>query len=248
MASTLRNISKCFYKRLRVAEKSLLDTFHIRSMFTMIPGLNRPTTHFQYLSKPVRVSLKSRSKYDLRLNLGSYILLLDMSQRKHFSENKIDEIHLIAEDGKSLGIVSHQQAKLDADSQDLQLHLLKPSTSSSPHAVYKMLSKKDIYLLKRMKKEKEKGITKNQPKSKELSFSTDIAGQDLTWKLKKMEQFLIENHKVKVFINQKKRAKVTAQSFYESIIKEIEKSGELDGSISRSERKLRFFIKPLKEN
>eukprot|EP00794_Sanderia_malayensis_P007124 gene7124-7928_t len=174
------------------------------------------------------------------------VVLESQNRVNNNGSNPVKDIHLVDENGKSHGIMSLQNAELQAKSNDLQLQLVKAATHNSPHAVYKLFSKKDLYELHKKSKEKERNLQKSQPKPKELSISTDIAGQDLNWKVKKIEEFLVENHRVKVIINKKWRSKTDLKTFFESILDKMKNFGEIDGNVVQTERRIRFVLKPVK--
>lgn len=157
------------------------------------------------------------------------------------------QVHLIGTDGKSLGVCSLKEATSQAETNKLVLYLITPHTHKSPHAVYKLMDRKSLYELKKNKKEKKSNIQKNQTKTKELSFSTEIAGQDFHWKLKKVEEFLLENHKISLIVNQKRWSKSDKKVFFDKLIDGIKEFGEVEGSVSETGRRLKCTVKPVKQ-
>eukprot|EP00112_Aurelia_sp_Birch-Aquarium-sp1_P015977 Seg3581.2 transcript_id=Seg3581.2/GoldUCD/mRNA.D3Y31 product="Translation initiation factor IF-3" protein_id=Seg3581.2/GoldUCD/D3Y31 len=155
------------------------------------------------------------------------------------------QIHLIDENGKSLGMVNFHEAKLQAESRELQLHQIKPVSHQSPHALYKLMSKKSLFEMKRKTKEQQHNLSRNQQKTKELSLSTDIGEQDLAWKLSKIKEFLSQNNKVKLLINQKFRSRNSNKQFLDLILEKLKDSGETEGNIVDMGRRLKCMLKPV---
>ena len=155
------------------------------------------------------------------------------------------QIHLIDESGKSLGLVNFHEAKLQAESREFQLHQIKPVSHQSPHALYKMMSKKSLFEMKRKKKVQQQNLSRNQQKTKELSLSTDIGEQDLAWKLSKIEEFLSQNNKVKLVINQKFKSTNSNKQFLDLVLEKLKDSGETEGNIVDMGRRLKCMLKPV---
>ena len=155
------------------------------------------------------------------------------------------QIHLIDENGKNAGLMNFSEAKLLAKEKSLELHLTRPVSHQHPHALFKLVSKKDIFEMKKKNKMQQHNMMKNRQKVKELSLSTDIGGQDFHWKLDRVREFLLENDKVKLIVNRKRRSNNDCDEFLEKVLEEIKDIGEIEGKIIKTEFRCQCILKPI---
>lgn len=156
-------------------------------------------------------------------------------------------IHLIDENGMNVGLISFGEAKALAEEKGLELCLTRAVSHQHPHALYKLMSKKDIYESKKKKRIQQQKVMKNRQKLKELSLSTDIGEKDMEWKLNRVKEFLLENDKVKLIINQKRRSANECKEFLNKVIDQLKGFGEVDGSIVETEYRFHCTFKPAQE-
>ena len=82
---------------------------------------------------------------------------------------------------------------------------------------------------------------------KELSLSTDIGEQDFQWKVDRIQEFLLENDKVKIFINKKRRSKNECDEFLGKVIDSIKDVGEIEGNIVKTQFRFQCLLKPISQ-
>eukprot|EP00795_Rhopilema_esculentum_P000719 gene719-10433_t len=180
----------------------------------------------------------------LHWKLSVNFCVSDTAKLSSDSISRDGQIHLIDEHGKSIGLMSFYNARQLANEKELELYLAKPVSHQSPHAIYKLLSKKDIYEIKKTKTKRAKEINKKQ-KVKELSFSTDIGEQDFSWKINKMKDFLGEDDKVKLIINKKRRSKNQCTDLLNEVLAKLEGFGEIEGQLVETDNRVRCIFKPV---
>ena len=192
----------------------------------------RSTSRFPFLNTMLFISSRFNADSNTRVRQLSDAVSRD------------GQIHLIDENGRNAGLISFNEAKLLADEKGLQLHLTRPVSHQHPHALYKLISKKDLYGMKKKRRLQQQNVVKNRPKVKELSFSTDIGEQDLHWKLERIQEFLMENDKVKLIINRKRRSKKDCNEFLNMVLDQIKEFGETEGKITETEFRMQCILKP----
>ena len=154
-------------------------------------------------------------------------------------------IHLIDENGKNAGFMQYNEAKLLAEEKNFELILIRPVSHQHSHALFKLVSKKDLFEMKKKKKTQQHNILRSRQKIKELSISTDIGEQDLQWKLDKIKDFLLENDKVKLIINRKRKSRTNCNEFFDMVIARVKEFGETEGNAIETEFRLQCILKPI---
>ena len=157
------------------------------------------------------------------------------------------QIQLIDENGKNAGLMEFNEAKLLAQERNLELQLTRPVSHQHPHALFKLLSKKDLFEIKKKQKVHQHNVIKNRQRVKELSLSTDIGEQDFQWKVNRIQEFLLENDKVKLIINKKRRSKKECDEFLGKVIDSIRGIGEIEGNIVKTEFRSQCLLKPISQ-
>ncbi|WP_212780459.1 translation initiation factor IF-3 [Lactobacillus corticis] len=113
------------------------------------------------------------------------------------------EVRLINEDGQQVGVMSKQQALLEAGKADLDLVLISPN-AKPPVARIMDYGK---YRFEQQKKQKESRKNSKTVSVKEIRLSPTIEGNDFDTKLKHVQKFLTkEGAKVRVSIRFRGRA------------------------------------------
>jgi translation initiation factor IF-3 len=128
---------------------------------------------------------------------------------------RASELRVIGPDGKQLGVLSMGDALRKA--QDLELDLIEIAPTAKP-PVAKIMN------LGKFKYEQEKKIQKEKknakvPDIKEVRFSPFIAEHDFSVKLKRVDEFLNENNKVRLVVNFTNRQLGSKQFGYDLIKK-----------------------------
>ncbi|MDR2568460.1 MAG: translation initiation factor IF-3 [Mycoplasmataceae bacterium] len=109
------------------------------------------------------------------------------------NEIPYDKMIVIDSEGKSLGLLTKQQAINAAEQEELDLVLLAPSSDTKP-AVTKITDYgKFLY----QKKIKEKENKQKVQKMKEITVKPLISDGDLAWKAKETQRWLKEGSQVK---------------------------------------------------
>ncbi|NXD23054.1 IF3M factor, partial [Spelaeornis formosus] len=112
-------------------------------------------------------------------------------------------LHVINQDGESLGNMHRAEALRLMDELDLKLVLLRENVEPP---VYRLMTGQQIHeeQLKRAEKKKASPKPGMWVITKELSFSSAIAKNDLETKSKQIAQWIEKKHHVKVTIRQAK--------------------------------------------
>ncbi|NXX80685.1 IF3M factor, partial [Urocolius indicus] len=110
-------------------------------------------------------------------------------------------LHVISQDGESLGNMHRAEALKLMDKHDLKLVLLQENVEPP---VYRLMTGQQIHEEQMKRAEKKKASPKAGTYVKELSFSSSIAKNDLETKTKQIAQWIEKKCHVKVTIRQAK--------------------------------------------
>ncbi|NXV48736.1 IF3M factor, partial [Uria aalge] len=110
-------------------------------------------------------------------------------------------LHVINQDGESLGNMHRAEALKLMDQHDLKLVLLRENAEPP---VYRLMTGQQIHEEQLRRAEKKKASPKPGTYIKELSFSSAIAKNDLETKTKQIAQWIEKKYHVKVTIRQAK--------------------------------------------
>ncbi|NXU90618.1 IF3M factor, partial [Xiphorhynchus elegans] len=110
-------------------------------------------------------------------------------------------LHVINQDGESLGNMHRAEALKLMDQHDLKLVLLQENVEPP---VYRLMTGQQIHEEQLRRAEKQKARPKPGMYIKELSFSSAIARNDLETKTKQIAQWIEKKYHVKVTIRQAK--------------------------------------------
>lgn len=131
---------------------------------------------------------------------------------------KFDEVRCIGSDGEQLGIISSREAQNIADDAGLDLVLI--SADAKPPVCKIMDYKKFCY--QRDKKIKEARKKQKQIEIKEIKLSTQIAQNDINYKVKHAKEFLQTGKHVKFKVFLKGREMTDPKQGFNVIYKVIE--------------------------
>ncbi|XP_070553327.1 translation initiation factor IF-3, mitochondrial-like [Ptychodera flava] len=127
-------------------------------------------------------------------------------------------IHLIDENGDSLGPTHRADAIKMSEERDLKLVLASPN--AKPHPVYKLMSGKDLH--ENRMKLREKQSSKPKPTtSKEIKLSGNISENDLNIKKKHIHGWLQKGHHVKIIVNDNRKVMRTTFEYKEELIEKL---------------------------
>ncbi|NP_001264729.2 translation initiation factor IF-3, mitochondrial isoform 2 [Gallus gallus] len=124
-------------------------------------------------------------------------------------------LHVINQDGESLGDMHRAEALRLMDEHDLKLVLLRENAEPP---VYRLMTGQQIHEEKLKRAEKEKASSKTVLVQKELSFSSAIAKNDLETKIKQITHWIEKKYHVKVTIRQAKDSNTDTFTLFDQIL------------------------------
>lgn len=154
---------------------------------------------------------------------------------------------LLGADGEKLGTYSLKDALAKADNEELDLMQLG---FNGDVAICKILNYSSWLYHEQKKKHKQELKNKGHD-LKCMNFRPGIGDNDFTRNIKKVEEFLGEQHKVKISVKFKSyRESMMAdinKQFVDKIIDTLSANAELDGKINTGGRDINFILKPAKK-
>lgn len=127
-------------------------------------------------------------------------------------------LHVINQDGESLGNMHRAEALRLMDQQGLKLVLLRENVEPP---VYRLMTGQQIHEEQLKRAEKKKASPKPGVVQKELSFSSAIAKNDLETKTKQIAQWIEKKHHVKVTIRQAKGSSTDMLELFDQILETV---------------------------
>ncbi|XP_071592503.1 translation initiation factor IF-3, mitochondrial [Heliangelus exortis] len=127
-------------------------------------------------------------------------------------------LHLINQDGESLGNVHRAEALKLMDQHGLKLVLLQENAEPP---VYRLMTGQQIHEEQLKRAEKKKGSPKPGVVQKELSFSSAIAKNDLDTKTKQIAHWIEKKYHVKVTIRQAKNSNTDMFMVFDQILETV---------------------------
>ncbi|OXB55299.1 hypothetical protein ASZ78_011288 [Callipepla squamata] len=127
-------------------------------------------------------------------------------------------LHVINQDGESLGDMHRAEALRLMDEHNLKLVLLRENAEPP---VYRLMTGQQIHEEKLKRAEKEKARSRTVLVQKELSFSSAIAKNDLETKTKQITQWIEKKYHVKVTIRQAKDSNTDMFMLFDQILETL---------------------------
>ncbi|XP_068281449.1 translation initiation factor IF-3, mitochondrial [Nyctibius grandis] len=127
-------------------------------------------------------------------------------------------LHVINQDGESLGNMHRAEALKLMDQHDLKLVLLRENVEPP---VYRLMTGQQIHEEQLKRAEKKKASPKPGMVQKELSFSSAIAKNDLETKTKQISQWIEKKYHVKVTIRQAKDSNTDMFMLFDQILETV---------------------------
>uniref|UniRef100_A0A8C4P508 Translation initiation factor IF-3, mitochondrial n=1 Tax=Dromaius novaehollandiae TaxID=8790 RepID=A0A8C4P508_DRONO len=127
-------------------------------------------------------------------------------------------LHVINENGESLGNMHRAEALRLMDQHNLKLVLLRENAEPP---VYRLMTGKQIHEEQLKRAEKKKASPKPGLVQKELSFSSTIAKNDLETKTKQIAQWIEKKYHVKITIKQTKDSNTDMFMLFDQILKTV---------------------------
>lgn len=173
---------------------------------------------------------------------------MDNQQNQHLLNRQIkaSKVLLLDQDGEKVGQMTINEALQKAVEQELDLMQVGQKEDL---AICKIINY-ESWLYHENKKKQKQEFKNRAHEVKSINFRPVIGDNDFSLKMKKIEEFLADNHKVKVAIKLKSR-EGTMKAVNDAIIKRImdslESKGALDSKINWSPREINFIVKPEKK-
>lgn len=159
---------------------------------------------------------------------------------------KAQKILLLDQEGQKLGEMSRIEALNRARNEELDLMQVGESPNFAICKIVNYQSWKYHEDKKRHKQE----FQNRSHELKTINFRPVTGDHDFLLKIKKIQEFLEDNHKVKVCIKLKSR-EASMRTVNEEVIQRIQESlqdvGALDSKISFSHKEINFIVKPNKK-
>lgn len=159
---------------------------------------------------------------------------------------KSPRVLIIKEDGEKLGEMSFKEAIRQA--QDSGLDLMQVGEGRDRVAICKMLNY-GAWKYHEEKRRKKQEFQNRAQEVKSMNFRPVTDNHDFQLKIKKIQEFLAKNHKVKILIKLKGREgsmKELNELIVKKIIESLNSSAALDSKISWGYKEINFVVKPNK--
>lgn len=169
-------------------------------------------------------------------------------EKQHLLNNQIkaQKVLLLDKDGERVGEMSLREALYRANEQDLDLMQVG---ENKEFAICKILNY-DSWLYHENKRKQKQEFKNRAQELKSINFRPVTDDHDFNLKLKKISEFLDDNHKVKVVIKLKSREgsmKSVNEAVVQRIIDSLAEKGVLDSKINWSFKEINFIVKPEKK-
>lgn len=159
---------------------------------------------------------------------------------------KATTILLLDQEGQKIGEMSRAEALNRAKDEELDLM----QVGENPQfAICKIVNYQSWKYYEDKKRQKQEFHNRSQ-ELKTINFRPVTGEHDFLLKIKKIHEFLEDNHKVKVCIKLKSR-EFTMKEVNEEVVRKIQESlqevGVLDSKVSSSYKEINFILKPYKK-
>lgn len=167
-------------------------------------------------------------------------------EKKHLLNHQIrsEKVILLDQDGHKVGEMSSREALRKASEQNLDLMQVGVNDNI---AICKILNY-ESWLYHENKKKQKQEFKNRSHEIKTMPFRPVIGEHDFQLKLKKVVEFLENQHKVKISIKfnsfRESSMKELNGEFVKKIIEHLEQFGALDSKINYAPKEISFIIKP----
>lgn len=159
---------------------------------------------------------------------------------------KAQKILLLDQEGQKIGELNRNDAIRRAQEQDLDLMQVGENPN---YAICKILNYQSWKYHEDKKRQKQEFKNRSQD-LKTINFRPVTGDHDFLLKVKKINEFLEDNHKVKVCIKLKSR-EASMRSVNEEVVNRIQEAlqefGVLDSKVNWSPKEINFIMKPSKK-
>ena len=169
-------------------------------------------------------------------------------EKQHLLNNQIktERVLLLDKEGEKVGEMSLREALYRANEQELDLMQVGQNKDL---AICKILNYQSWMYHENKRKQKQEFKNRAQD-LKSMNFRPVTDDHDFNLKLKKIEDFLEHNHKVKIVIRLKSREgamKQVNEAVVERILTSLQEKGTLDSKVNTSFKEINFILKPEKK-
>lgn len=159
---------------------------------------------------------------------------------------KLEKVLLLGEDGEKLGEMSLREALYHANEKKLDLMQVGENKNI---AICKILNYNSWLYHETKRKQKQEFKNRSQ-EMKTINFRPVTDDNDFNLKIKKIGEFLDDNHKVKVVLKFRSREasmKEVNNAVVQKIISSLDNKAVLDSKISSGFKEINFIVKPEKK-
>ncbi len=157
------------------------------------------------------------------------------------------KVLLLDTEGGKIGEMPYRDAMKIAQEQEMDLMQVGQAKDL---AICKILNYSKWLYHEQKKKHKQEVKNKSQD-MKSMQFRPNIGEHDFQLKIKKVSEFLVDNHKVKIVIKFKNYRESVMhdlnKQFIDKLIASIQEVGSLDGKVNNGGREISFILKPFKK-
>jgi translation initiation factor IF-3 len=162
------------------------------------------------------------------------------------SQIKAQKVLLLDEDGGKVGEMSTREALYRANEQEMDLMQVGENKDI---AICKILNY-DSWLYHENKKKQKQEFKNRSHEMKTINFRPVTDDHDFNLKMRKIAEFLEDNHKVKIVIKLRSREgsmKSVNDAMVQRIMGAITEKGTLDSRVSTTFKEINFIVKPEKK-
>jgi translation initiation factor IF-3 len=156
------------------------------------------------------------------------------------------KVLLLDQDGEKVGEFSRNDALHQAHSQSLDLMQVGETRDV---AICKIINYESWIYHENKRKQKQEFKNRSQ-ELKTINFRPVTGDNDFNLKIKKIDEFLTDNHKVKIVVKLKSREgsmRAVNEAFVQKILDSLGDKGSLETKINWSPREINFLMKPEKK-
>lgn len=171
-----------------------------------------------------------------------------MEKPQHLLNNmiKVNKIRLLDDAGKDIGEFTYHEAMKQAEENNLDLVQFGLNKDT---AICRIL-KYDSWLYHENKRKQKMDFHNRSQDMKAMNFRPGIGDNDFQIKMKKINEFLEEGHRVKIIIKLKNREftmKTVNDALVQKITEAFKDTAGIDSKISWSPKEINFMLKPEKK-
>lgn len=170
-------------------------------------------------------------------------------EKTHLVNHQIraSRIMLLDKEGQKIGEMTLREAMQKASENELDIMQVGENQGT---AICKMLNY-ESWLYHENKRKQKQEFKNRSHELKSMNFRPVTGEHDFQLKLKKVGEFLEENHKVKIVIKFKNYRESTMKPVNDEVVQKIldsvQEVGLLDGKVNANHKEMNFILKPAKK-